>query len=356
MEKKAVITGIGVLGDCGIGKENFHRFFSGPISVINPSEIDFDAYIDTALVRRADHVSRCALMAVTLALKDANFTISKRINHRIGVVLSTMHGALHHTVEYHTSLALNDPKLVSPLLFGESGAIAAVSHISTTFGIRGYTTTTSGYCSAIQALQIGVELIQYGALDACLVGGADVNHDFLTKAYKRCLKNPQLIAKSFGGSGFVLLESLPCALQRKTKIYAQIEGVSVITAAHIKAKRYSISPLNELLYKNRSKPKYDCLLNASFAEKDSLLRRDLFLRAFKGIKFDCSDNFGYGFSAAEAFQIILGALGVSSLEPASFFKASKVLKGHIGRLFIMRTALAGANACALLSHYPLDKD
>ncbi len=357
METNIVITGIGVLGDCGVGKENFHRFFLDHMPAITISEIDFDAYIDTSLVRRADHISRCALAAVTLALKDANLTIREGINHRVGVVLSTMHGALYHTIEYHTSLVLNNPKLASPLLFGDSVAIAAVSYISTAFGIRGYTTTISGYCSVVQALQIGVELIQEGALDVCLIGGADVNHDFLTKAYKGCLRNPQSIAKSFGGSGFVVIESLAHALERKAKIYAQIEGISVITVPYINAKRYCISPLNELLCQNGIKlNKNDCLLNASFAEEDSISRRDLFLRAFKGIKFDCSDNFGYGFSAAEAFQIILGALGVSFLDSPSFFKTSKDVKGHINRLFIMRTALAGANACMLLSRYPIDKD
>jgi len=181
METQVVITGIGLLGDYGIGKDSFMRFLSGFSSTTTLQEIDFDAYIDTSLVRRADYISRCALLAATLSLKDAGFVVSKEKAHKIGAILGTVHGALHYSLEYHSSLVLDNPKLVSPLLFSDSVVNAAVSHISTVLGIRGYTTTINGYCAVIQALQLGVDLIQQGLLDICLIGGADINNDFLKK-------------------------------------------------------------------------------------------------------------------------------------------------------------------------------
>jgi len=355
-ETNFVITGVGLLGDWGTGKENLMRFLSGNASHIPIEEVNFDAYIDTSLVRRADYISRCALVAAKFALEDAGlFPVCKKKSSKFGIVMGTVNGGLHYSVEYHTSLVKGDPRLASPLLFSESVANAAASHICTILGIRGYSTTLPGYCGVMQALQFGAELIQQGAIDVCLIGGADVNHDFLTKAYKTCLPNPELIINNFGGSGFLVIESLTYSMQRKAKIYAKLEGVRVVTAQHDIAKRCGVSPLQELLYENNIELKdHDCLISASYNEEDSLQRRDLFIKAFKDLQrtdIDCSDSFGYGFSAAEAFQLILGVLGVFSPDYLSSFKEFTNSKRCVDRIFVMRTALAGANACALFSRY-----
>jgi len=361
METNFVITGVGLLGDWGAGKENLMRFLSGSCSHTPIEKVDFDAYIDTSLVRRADYISRCALIAAKFALEDAGLLpVCKEKSNRVGVVLGTVNGGLHYTVEYHASLVKGDPKLASPLLFSESVANAAASHICTILGIRGYSTTVPGYCGVTQALQLGAELIQQGVIDVCIIGGADVNHDFLTKAYSACLPNPELITNNFGGSGFLVIEALTHAIQRKAKIYAQLEGVRVITAQYAIAKRCDVSPLQELLCEADSELKdHDCLISASYNEKDSLQRRDLFIKAFKHqqrVDIDCSDSFGYGFSAAEAFQLILGVLGVFSPNYLASFKEFANVKTYIDRIFVMRTTLAGANACVLFSHYSPSED
>lgn len=356
-----VITGVGLLGDWGAGKENLIRFLSGDCSHTPIEKVDFDAYIDTSLVRRADYISRCAITAAKFALEDAGlFPVCKEKSNRVGIILGNVNGGVHYSVEYHTSLVIGDPKLASPLLFSESVANAAASHICTTLGIHGYSTTVPGYCGVMQALQFGTELIQQGAIDVCIIGGADVNHDFLTKAYGACLPNPELITANFGGSGFLILESLTHAMQRKAKIYAQLEGVRVVTAQYAIARRCEVSPLQGLLCETNIELKdHDCLISASYEEEDSLKRRELFIKAFKHqqrIDIDCSDSFGYGFSAAEAFQVILGALGVFSSDYLTSFKEFANAKRCIDRIFVMRTTLAGANACALFSRYSPGKD
>ena len=360
MEKRTVITGIGFLNDWVAGKDNFTRFLSEPISKTPLEKIDFDAYIDTSLVRRADHISRCALVAAKFALEDANLaTFHNEDSRRVGIVLGSVNGPVNYSVEYHASLVLGNPKVSSPLLFSDSVPNAPVSHISTILGIHGYATTLSGYCAVTQALQLGAELIEEGIVDLCLVGGADINHDFLVKAYDTCLNNPGLIANSFGGSGFLVLESLKHAMQRKAKVYAQLEGVSTITASYAIAKRHNVSPLRELLCQVGDLRDNDCLLKSSYDEKDSLQREGMYLQDFKHpqrVIFDCSKKFGYGFSAAEAFQLILGILGVHASESLSSFKAYGDLKKQVDRMFVMHTALAGANACALFSHYSAGKD
>jgi hypothetical protein len=360
MKKRIVVTGIGFLNDWVVGKDNFTRFLSMPVPQTPLEKVDFDAYIDTSLIRRADHISRCALVAAKLALEDANLpSFHNEDSTRIGIVLGSVNGPVNYSVEYHTSLVLGDPKISSPLLFSDSVPNAPVSHISTALGIRGYTTTLSGYCAVMQALRLGAELIEEEIVDLCLVGGADINHDFLVKAYTACLGNSELIAKSFGGSGFLVMESLKHAMQRKTKVYAQLEGVNTIIASYAIAKRHNVSPLRELLYQVGGLKENDCLLKLSYNGKDSLQREGMYLQEFEHTQrviFDCSKKFGYGFSAAEAFQLILGILGVYASENLSSLEAYSDLKKQPNRMFILHTALAGTNACALFSRYSEGKD
>lgn len=354
MEKRTIITGIGFLNDWVVGKGSSTRFLSGAAQQTPLDKIDFDAYIDTSLVRRADHVSRCAVVAAKLALEDADLSmLSSDDKKTVGVVLGTVHGPLHYSLEYHTSLVRGDPKLSSPLYFSESVPNAAVSHISTVLGIRGYTTTISGYCAVMQALRLGAELIEEEIVDLCLVGGADINPDFLVNAYDTCLNNSELVAKSFGGSGFLVLESPKHAMKRNAKAYAQIEGVSTVTASYDVAKRHNVSPLRELLHQTGDIRENDGLLKSSYDEKDSRQREDMYLQDFKYPRniFDCSNKFGYGFSAAESFQLILGILGVYAPEHLSSLEACGDLKKQLDRMFVMHTALAGANSCALFSRY-----
>lgn len=357
MGTRTVITGIGFLNDWAAGKDNFTRFLSETMPQTPVEKIDFDAYIDTSLVRRADHISRCAVVAAKFALEDAGLpALYNEEGRRVGIVFGSVHGPLHYSLDYHASIVLGDPKLSSPILFSDSVPNAAVSHISTVIGIRGYTTTLSGYCAVTQALRLGSELVEDGIVDICLVGGADVNHDFLVKAYNACLRNSRLIDKSFGGSGFLVIESLEHAIKRNVRVYAQLEGVHTITASYAIAKRYGISPLHEL---GGTPQEHDCLLSSSYDEEDSLKRKNMYLQAFKHPEctvFDCSNSFGCGFSAAEAFQLILGVLGAHSSENFASFKKFTDFNQQIDRVFVMHTALDGANACALFSRCPKDGD
>ena len=350
-----VITGVGLVGAFGAGKEDFIRFLSHPVPSRAITEIDFDAYIDTSALRRADHISRCALTAATLALKDARIAVDKEKSDRVGILLGTTHGAMDYTLEYHTSLVCGDPKVASPLIFSESVVNAAMSHISTVVGIRGYATTTAGYCAVLQGMRLGIELVEQGALDVCLVGGADVNNDFLSKAYEGCLDQPELIKANFGGSGFIVLESLAHALRRQASIYARVDGVSIVTAGYHDARRYNISPLNDIFSEtDAGLTEDDCALLTSFNDGESISRKELYSQTFinaHSVLVDQSSVVEYGFSAGEAFGLIAGIMSVYSADYLPNFKEFGRRTSPIERLFIVRTTLAGSNACAALSRW-----
>lgn len=334
------MTGIGMMGDWGVGRDAFLASLTGHFVSTVIESFDFDAHIDTRLVRRADYISRCALTAATLALRDADLTIDQKASQKVGVVLGTVHGALHYTIDYHASLVTGDPKIASPLLFSDSVPNAPVSHISTSLGIQGYTITTQGYCAATQALEVASQLISRGMLDVCLVGGADVNHELLTKFYIGCIKSPEDIKKTFGGSAFLVLESMHHAERRKARVYAGLEAVTMVTATS-----ENISQLKDA-FVNRLQP-LGCLLSAAYDEKESANRMSMLLNGFLGQQIDCGSLFGYGFSAVEAFQISLAVMGVHDNRVLSLLnKANGV---SFDRVCLLRTALAGANSAAVFT-------
>lgn len=333
MKRQVVITGLGMIGDFGLGKEDFLNFIEGRKQKQKISEFNFDNYIDTGLLRRADQVSYFASIAAKFALEDANLLNSAEVEnkHKFGAIVGTVHGALEYTIEYHKALVLDSPTTVSPSLFSNSVINAAVSYISNIFKIYGYTATVPGYAGVHQAVKLAAELINEGNLDICLVGGVDINNEFLVEAYSSCMEDNRRISHNFGGSGFLVLESLEVALKMGSRIYAEVLDIEITSADYSKMLKYKIVPIKKNNLQN-----LDCVFTYAFFDKDSKMREDLFLRNISQDKasiFYCSDLFECTFAAAESFQIILGAIKLNNLY-------NKVLTCY--------SSLIGTNACLLL--------
>lgn len=336
MKRKVVISGLGMIGDFGVGKEDFVSFINGQKQKQEIAGINFDNYIDTTLLRRADQVSYFASIAAKLALEDAsllNFSDYKN-SYKLGAIVGTVHGALEYTIAYHKELALENPSTVSPLLFSNSVINAPVSCVSNIFKIRGYTASIPGYAGVHQAIKLATELISEGRLDVCLVGGVDINNEFLVEAYRSCIEDSSVISKNFGGSGFLVLESIELASKRGSKIYAEVLGVEVISADYKKIVKYKLFPTKKINTQG-----IDCIFTSAFFDKDSKMREDLFLRDINQDKtsiFPCGNLFGCTFAAAESFQILLGTIKLSDLYDRVLFNYS---------------SLAGSNACLLIGKY-----
>lgn len=336
MKKRKVITGLGMIGDFGAGKEDYCNFIEGRKQKQPMDSFNFDDCIDTTLLRRADPVSYFASVAAGLALNDAGLSADKKTDepYKLGAIIGTVHGALGYTIEYHKGLVLDKPTTVSPSLFSNSVINAAVSCISNIFKVCGYTLTVPGYAGVHQATKLACELIEQGHLDKCLVGGVDINNDFLIKAYSLCMENSSSISANFGGSGFLVVESLDSAVRRNSRIYAEILGIEVICADYRKAIEHKISPLSKFNLEGLNR-----IFSASFPDRDSRIREEMFLKEAKHAGapvIDCSNLFGVTFAAAESFQIILGILRVTDSD-------KKVL--------INFSSQAGSNAGLLLYKY-----
>lgn len=318
MKKRVLITGMGMIGDFGTGKEDFRSFLSGQRTKKNIHDFNFDNHVDTSLLRRADEISLFASTAAKFALEDAKLLDNRTCKrNRLGIVLGTVHGSLGYTIEYHKALVLDSPSMVSALLFSNSGLNTAVSYISIMFDIRGYTTTLSSYVVVLRSIQCAVELIREGNIDICLVGGVDIYNEILIEGYSRCLKDTTHIADRFGGSGFLVLESLESAKSRGIRGYVEIVGTEILCTSYPKAAKQNTSPIRRLLDKvGLEAKKIDCVLTSSLNERDSRKREEVFLEGIdvKGLSVvNCRKLFGCTFAAAEVFQTILGILGINGV-------------------------------------------
>ena len=117
MKPSVVITGLGLIGDFGVGKTDFSDFLLHKTTAKKIHDFNFDDYIDTTLLRRADDNSCFATVAAKLAIEDARFNMEEIPAERWGLILGTTHGPLGYTVKYHRELVLGNPRMVSPLLF-----------------------------------------------------------------------------------------------------------------------------------------------------------------------------------------------------------------------------------------------
>lgn len=257
--RRVVITGMGVVAPNGIGIENFWDSLvhgrSG-IKGINhfdvstyPSKIageveEFDPsnYINFKNSRRMDRFSQFGVVCSKMALLDSNIILKQDEQNWIGVAVGSSVGGLPHAEEQHSVFLEKGLKRVNPLFSTRLFVGSCMNHISIECGIRGPCFSMSTGC-ATGADNIGLafnmirenkaDLMLAGAVEAplspltfgsfCLVGILSTQNDPPHKTPKPFDKYRDGIVLSEGGAVLVL-EELQHALNRGTKIYAEIIG------------------------------------------------------------------------------------------------------------------------------------
>ena len=117
MDRRVVITGIGVLSPIGIGKDNYWKsLFQGktgfkPISIFDSARFDvkvageindFDhvLLLGKKGLRTLDRSTRLISSAAKLAIDDANLKIDNGNSYSVGVSVGTTFGSLHSIFQF----------------------------------------------------------------------------------------------------------------------------------------------------------------------------------------------------------------------------------------------------------------
>lgn len=191
MDRRVVITGIGVLSSIGQGKDAYWEalrrgatgfrpitlFDTAPFRVKNGGEIaDFDAlaYLGKKGLRDLDRSTRLVCSAAKLALDDSGLIVSDDSSRSIGVAVGTTFGSLHSIAQFDRSGLIEGPRFVNPSHFPNTVINSPASQVSIRFTIKGFNTTLStGFCAGLDALSYAADFIRLGRADAVLAGGVE---------------------------------------------------------------------------------------------------------------------------------------------------------------------------------------
>jgi 3-oxoacyl-[acyl-carrier-protein] synthase II len=256
-----VITGIGIVNPCGIGKEEFwnnvtkgessiktiERFntegyplkVAGEISGFNPGK-----YINKRILKKVDVFTHYALVATEFALYDANFEINKSNEYKSGIFFGNNSGGWDVCEQGFKEMYNDGPQMVNPWQATAWFPTAAQGYISINYKIKGFSKTfIADRVSGSAALYYAMFSILSGKNEVAIVGGTEAPlTPFGTICYhesgemstesepKNALRPFDL--KSSGivlgeGSTVLILEELEYAKKRNAKIYGELLGSSI---------------------------------------------------------------------------------------------------------------------------------
>ena len=137
-------------------------------------------------LRRASAISRFAAAAGIDALTEARSTIGEIDAERMALVFAASNGGVVYTKRFYHNVVESGAQSASPLLFPETVFNAPASHLAAILGITGasYTLVGDGAVGVL-AIKMASDLLDNGALESCLVVGAEEADWLLCDAYHK---------------------------------------------------------------------------------------------------------------------------------------------------------------------------
>ncbi len=246
-QRRVVVTGVGVVAQCGIGREAFWNGLlhsePGDVSRVITQFDGTTAYDNVKELRRADRFQQFAVAAADEALKDAGELTGDPA--RRGSFIGSGVGGLQ-TLEDQIQIRIEKgERRVSPFLVPMMMSNAAAAAVSMKFGLQGPCETTVTACAAgTHAIGNAARLIQLGLADVMVCGGSEAS---ITTTAVAGFGNMTALSKSgwsrpfsadrdgfviAEAAGVLVLEELESALARGAHIYAEFLGSANTADAH----------------------------------------------------------------------------------------------------------------------------
>lgn len=267
--RRVVITGLGPLTCCGVGRDAFWKSIRegksgiGPLTAFDTSPFharcagevrDWDAAAVFPLHRRKrlDRCSQFAVASALLALEDAGLPWSaKRPQARVGVSFGSALGGIAQAEWEHALFLKGGPRAVNPSLALQIFGGAAHANIAIECGFRGPGTTNANSCaSGVVAVGEALRYLREGRADVMIAGGSEAPLCPLTfgafdniKTLSRWRGEPAAHAyRPFDlhrdgfvmgeGAASLVLEEYGHAVRRGARIYAEVAGYGLSNDAY----------------------------------------------------------------------------------------------------------------------------
>jgi 3-oxoacyl-[acyl-carrier-protein] synthase II len=255
-QRRVVITGVGPITCCGIGRDAFWAsilagrsgitrlttFDPTPSKAVNAGEIphwDPSAFFPPHRLKRLDRFAQFAVASALLALEDARLPWSRETpTDRIGVSFGTALGGIANAEHEHTLFLKKGPRAVNQTIALQIFGGSAHANIAIECGFRGVGTTNSNSCaSGVIAVGEAMRYIRDGMADVMIAGAAEAPlcpltfcaFDFIKTMSRWTGQPPALACRPFDSErdGFVMGEGAACLVLEEFG-HAQRRGASIL--------------------------------------------------------------------------------------------------------------------------------
>ncbi|MEZ5417844.1 MAG: beta-ketoacyl-ACP synthase II [Vicinamibacterales bacterium] len=271
MQRRVVVTGIGLVTSLGIGTDATWAGLlagtsgAGPITKFDATNFatrfacevkGFDplAFVEKKDVKKMDVFIQYAIAASQFAMADSGLAITAANAPDVGVCIGSGIGGFRTIEDEHSALLGGGPRKISPFFIPASIINLASGQVSIRFGAKGPNLATCTACSAsAHAVGDSYEIIKRGDADAMITGGSEaaitpmsVGGFGALRALSTRNDEPTRASRPFDagrdgfiigeGAGVLVLEELQHAKARGARIYAEIVGYGMSgDAFHITA-------------------------------------------------------------------------------------------------------------------------
>ncbi len=267
MQRRVVVTGVGLVSPLGVGTEETWKALLagrsgiGPITKFDASEYssriagevrNFDAgqFVAKKDLKKMDLFIQYALAATQFALDDAALKIIPEDADRVGVYIGSGIGGLPSIERQHKELLEEGPRKVSPFFIVGLIVNLASGQVSIRHGARGPNLANSTACATgTHAVGDSFRLIARNEADVMICGGTEgvitplaVGGFCAMKALSTRNDDPERASRPFDkgrdgfvmgeGAGILILEELERAKMRGARIYAEMAGYGVSADAY----------------------------------------------------------------------------------------------------------------------------
>ncbi|MGA2846286.1 MAG: beta-ketoacyl-ACP synthase II [Candidatus Acidiferrales bacterium] len=259
MNRRVVVTGVGLICGCGIGTEEVWRNLLagksgiGPITHFDPAGFDcriagevrnFDPlnWIEKKELKKTGRFIQLAMAAADFAVKMAALEVTPDIADTTGVYIGSGIGGFDVIEREHSKYLAGGPGKISPFFIPASIVNLASGFVSIRYGAKGPNSATATACSAsAHAIGDAYKIIQRSDADVMIAGGTEaaitpmgVGGFAAMRALSTRNDEPERASRPFDaerdgfvvgeGAGVLILESLEYAQRRGAKIIAEIVG------------------------------------------------------------------------------------------------------------------------------------
>ncbi len=269
MDRRVVITGVGLVSPLGIGtEETWKECVAGTPGISRITKFDcegfavriagevkgFDPldYVAHKDVKKMDYHIQYALAAAGFALQAAGLEGEDRPydSDRMGVLIGSGIGGLNMMEIHHRTLLDKGPGKVSPFFIPGLIVNEAAGWVSIKFGLKGPNSATSTACTTgSHAIGDASEIVARGDADVMVAGGSEgvvcalaIDGFAAMRALSTSNDEPERASRPFDagrngfilgeGAGVLILEEEEAARKRGAPIVAEVVGYGMSGDAH----------------------------------------------------------------------------------------------------------------------------